>query len=301
MDKDQDESVVQKYSNLPNNSESAITKDDSQLKDKPQTLSQEPRNNPEEPKREVSDELPVREGDDIPVQEVLGTKSKPTELETMDQINYTVESELKPNTDLPTNSSTLTTNPTSENTQKNNENSQDNGIDDQAGFQMKNNPIESIENEMEDHQAAEDSNLIQSEAQTSSEKKVERETANDEDEAERENSNEQTEENQENSKNDENSSGENGKRSSKTLIDDLDHKSKILENSLKNRKKNSTEDVPVKDIKQCLTVSKKIILFGAVIPGQIKEQRLYILSSGATVNQSLTETTHVIFYITYFK
>jgi len=47
-----------------------------------------------------------------------------------------------------------------------------------------------------------------------------------------------------------------------------------LEDSLRNRKK--TEEPVIKDIKQCLTVSKKIILFGAVIPGQIKEQRLLI-------------------------
>ena len=117
---------------------------------------------------------------------------------------------------------------------------------------MKNNPIESIENEMEDQVGAEDSNLIQSEPQVlSNEKRVERETANDEDEAERDNSNEHNngDENQDGSKNDQSNTGE--RRSSKQFIDDLDQKSRILEENLKNRKKNSTEDSPVKDIKQC--------------------------------------------------
>jgi len=56
--------------------------------------------------------------------------------------------------------------------------------------------------------------------------------------------------------------------------DNGEEKSRVLDESLRNRK--TTAEPQVKDIKQCLTVSKKIILFGAVIPGQIKEQRLLI-------------------------
>jgi len=56
-----------------------------------------------------------------------------------------------------------------------------------------------------------------------------------------------------------------------------DDETNELEDSLRNRKKTEESIIaPIKDIKQCLTVSKKIILFGAVIPGQIKEQRLLI-------------------------
>jgi len=64
---------------------------------------------------------------------------------------------------------------------------------------------------------------------------------------------------------------------SESLYDEIEKKSRILEDSLRNRKKTEESIIaPIKDIKQCLTVSKKIILFGAVIPGQIKEQRLLI-------------------------
>jgi len=64
------------------------------------------------------------------------------------------------------------------------------------------------------------------------------------------------------------------RRPSRTMYEELEEKSRILDESLQRRKK--VEEPAPKDIKQCLTVSKKIILFGAVIPGQIKEQRLLI-------------------------
>lgn len=66
----------------------------------------------------------------------------------------------------------------------------------------------------------------------------------------------------------------NDRRPSRTMYEELEEKSRILDESLQRRKK--VEEPAPKDIKQCLTVSKKIILFGAVIPGQIKEQRLLI-------------------------
>jgi len=47
------------------------------------------------------------------------------------------------------------------------------------------------------------------------------------------------------------------RRTSKSLYEELEEKSRILEDSLRQRKK--TEEPQVKDIKQCLTVSKTII------------------------------------------
>ena len=96
MEKEPDVNEDQKFSNLNTNPESEGKPLDSNLKDKAEvTEAREARNNQEEPKREVSDEVPVREGEDIPVQEVQGVKStKPTEVETMDQ-NYVGDKEVK--------------------------------------------------------------------------------------------------------------------------------------------------------------------------------------------------------------